>query len=265
VLRFGGRVVKNVAGYDLTRLFAGSRGSLGLITALYLRLRGLPEHDATFAIQAAGPAEAAALATAVRDRLEPDAVEIIGPDPAGPWTVAVRLRGSEAGVGDGAVRLDDLDAGVNRLQPAAARDLWDRLAMSEADTRVGIRLGNLPAKLPDTIAAAVRFAALMSPSDNGLQSSWRVAAHAAQGIVRLWSAGEITPDTPLDGALSDLVADIANAGGTATCPVGPARLAARLAATSRADPAADRIAAQIKARFDPAGILRRGRLPDGLQ
>lgn len=43
VLRTGGRTVKNVAGYDLTRLFVGSEGTLGIITAAILRLRPIPK------------------------------------------------------------------------------------------------------------------------------------------------------------------------------------------------------------------------------
>src|SRR5205823_7546559 len=45
VVRAGGRVVKNVAGFDLVRLLTGSWGTLGVITELTLRLRARPEHQ----------------------------------------------------------------------------------------------------------------------------------------------------------------------------------------------------------------------------
>src|SRR5918993_3263613 len=50
VVRCGGRVVKNVAGFDLTRLFTGSGWTLGVITEVSVRLRALPQVDETYAI-----------------------------------------------------------------------------------------------------------------------------------------------------------------------------------------------------------------------
>src|SRR5689334_20141937 len=50
VVRAGGRVVKNVAGFDITRLLTGSRGTIGVITEVSLRLRGRPAVDETIAL-----------------------------------------------------------------------------------------------------------------------------------------------------------------------------------------------------------------------
>ena len=51
VVRAGGRVVKNVAGFDLVRLVTGSWGTLGVLTEVSIRLRALPEVDRTFALE----------------------------------------------------------------------------------------------------------------------------------------------------------------------------------------------------------------------
>lgn len=58
-LQFGGRVVKNVAGFDVVRLFTGSWGTLGVITEVSIRLRAQPTVDETFLI----PIAASTLAT----------------------------------------------------------------------------------------------------------------------------------------------------------------------------------------------------------
>jgi glycolate oxidase FAD binding subunit len=52
IIRGGGRVVKNVAGFDLVRLMTGSWGTLGVITELTLRLYGLPSNRRTIAMEA---------------------------------------------------------------------------------------------------------------------------------------------------------------------------------------------------------------------
>src|SRR5207248_6504765 len=77
VLTFGGKVLKNVAGYDMTRLLTGSRGSLGLITRVDLRLRPLPEAELTIALHCDGLESIATLAAQVARRAEAVAVEAL--------------------------------------------------------------------------------------------------------------------------------------------------------------------------------------------
>lgn len=71
VVRAGGKVVKNVAGFDLTRLMTGAWGTLGVITELHLRLRARPTVDETWLLRADGPRSALALAELLRSPLAP--------------------------------------------------------------------------------------------------------------------------------------------------------------------------------------------------
>ncbi|MBS1795894.1 MAG: FAD-binding protein [Acidobacteria bacterium] len=80
IVRAGGRVVKNVAGYDLCKLFTGSYGTLGLIAELTFKLRPRPETETTVAVRAAGLAPLLDAARAVlNSELLPAAVELFSP------------------------------------------------------------------------------------------------------------------------------------------------------------------------------------------
>jgi FAD/FMN-containing dehydrogenase len=100
VVRAGGTVVKNVAGYDVTKLQVGGFGAFGVITELHLRLRAVPAADVTMA--AFG--ERDPLTRAARDlaqaNLELAACELLSPAIAteATWALVLRLTGSTAGV-----------------------------------------------------------------------------------------------------------------------------------------------------------------------
>src|SRR5215831_4261157 len=97
--RAGGKVVKNVAGYDLGKLFAGSRGTLGLITQVTFRLHPLPAHVAYVAAECASPAEVArALATATEPQFNPVAAEIHWPCGSAQVQAGIALEGDPASV-----------------------------------------------------------------------------------------------------------------------------------------------------------------------
>ncbi|MGP3910350.1 FAD-binding oxidoreductase [Nonomuraea sp. 10N515B] len=97
IARSGGKVVKNVAGYDLGKLFTGSYGTLGVIAEATFRLHPLPADRRWITAELDRdelPPIAAALAAS---QAEPSAAEVDWPDPGGPLTVAVLVEGAAAG------------------------------------------------------------------------------------------------------------------------------------------------------------------------
>ncbi len=99
VAKAGGRVVKNVAGYDFGKLLTGSYGTLGVITEVALRCHPLPRTHRVAGIEVPDGEVAADLARRVLcSQLVPSAVEVTQPA-AGPASVSVLLEGVEAGVG----------------------------------------------------------------------------------------------------------------------------------------------------------------------
>ncbi|MFM2140612.1 MAG: hypothetical protein RLZZ25_877 [Gemmatimonadota bacterium] len=89
VIQAGGRVVKNVAGFDLTRLMIGAWGTVGIITQLHLRLRARPPVDRTFVLSAAAAATAE-VTTFARGPSAPLALLAMDRDAAWPSTLGVR-------------------------------------------------------------------------------------------------------------------------------------------------------------------------------
>ncbi len=77
VVRLGGRTVKDVAGYDLKRLFIGSEGTLGIITSATLRLRPLPPPASTVVATFADVVDAGRAVTTIMGRLRPAALELM--------------------------------------------------------------------------------------------------------------------------------------------------------------------------------------------
>lgn len=82
VIRAGGHVVKNVAGFDLTRLMVGSFGSLGAITEVSVRLRARPTADVTWSVTADGPNAREQLSRIRRGTITPLACDVLSDEVA---------------------------------------------------------------------------------------------------------------------------------------------------------------------------------------
>src|SRR5438874_1787456 len=120
LVQSGGRVMKNVAGYDLTRLAAGGFGAFGVIVLVHLRLRALPRADQTLVLEGSREDLAQVAEDIAAAAVQPAAHELMSPALARRerWMLAVRFAGpAGAAVGHfGAYRegVGPLVAGLRR-------------------------------------------------------------------------------------------------------------------------------------------------------
>lgn len=154
VVRCGGRVMKNVAGYDLAKLHSGGFGAFGVIVEAHVRLRTLPRADRTL-VRDGGRAELLDLADELRAAgFAATAIELLSPGAAGRhderWLLAARLAGSGAAVGaaENALRAGNQ---WTALEAGAAHALWRGAAEGTLRHPVTVRAGGLPAAMEDLI------------------------------------------------------------------------------------------------------------------
>jgi glycolate oxidase FAD binding subunit len=156
VVRAGGRVVKNVAGFDLVRLVTGAWGTLGALTELTVRLRAKPEEDRTLAIDVASAD--AAWSWLRQSEFTPLAAELLSPSLANrlslPGTcLVVRIGGNDAFVraaNDAAASLGT----STRVDTAT----WRALVDAEPAGAIVLRASTLPSRIGALWPLAVSFA-----------------------------------------------------------------------------------------------------------
>ena len=172
----GGKVVKNVAGYDLTKLQVGGFGGFGIIAEVHLRLRALPRADVT--LLARGPRDA--LTSGGRDvvaaNLLPAALELMSPALAAEadWVLGARFVGTEASVQAEVRRLGSSgDLNWEPLPADRTAAFWSTVARGTLGGPITLRLGVLGDGVDETIDL------LAHDLDEGLLS-----AGAGQGMIR---------------------------------------------------------------------------------
>jgi glycolate oxidase FAD binding subunit len=239
VVRAGGQVVKNVAGFDLVRLVTGAWGTLGVITEVTLRVRARPEVDRTLAITLPD-AGAAALWRWLRDsEFTPLAAELVSPSLAralgvgGETTALVRFGGNETLVRAAVDAVQSLGDATD-----VENDVWTKLRSLVGARETTFRVSTLPSLSGELWTRAAR----------AMEAAGGFAtATPARGVVRC-ALGRSTAAEP-GGAAAQLIGDWTFVGERVPASLWPMFNALR---------ANDTLEQRVRRSFDPDGILNPG-------
>jgi glycolate oxidase FAD binding subunit len=256
VAHAGGKVVKNVAGYDLGKLVAGSYGTLGLITRCAFRLHPLPAATAFVRRHVDGPAEAARVVAAVLGaQVVPTAVEVDLPAdgvPAdGGSEVVVLLEGVPAGVA-GRVTTTRALLGGDPTVSDSPPGWWSAYPWSTRD--VGIKLTAALSRVGPLLAAVEA-----ARHRHGVAVA--VRGSAGTGVLYAGLSGTADPDG-VARVVDDLRAAAHEAGGTAVVLTAPAAVRDRVDLWGPV-PGLD-LMRRLKQQFDPDGRFAPGRFVGGI-
>ena len=274
IVRAGGKVVKNVAGYDLPKLFVGSYGTLGVVVDVTVKLRPLPEAERLVAVRFERLKDAAAgVRAAMASDLIPNAIELLDAESARALEPSATAAGATLVVGFDGLREQvdwqcaELTALVGSLGGIGVQTLpaesWARLARAAAAAFGGtpaalMRLSVLPAQVGEVMEQA-------SVAARGRGLFCACAAHAGVGVVTaaLFSSREQQELGPVTATLADWRGVAKGAGGHAVLEWAP--LAVKSEVPVWDDPgAAGRIMQRIKAQLDPQNLLNPGRFVAGI-
>ena len=234
IAKSGGKVIKNVAGYDLAKLFTGSFGTLGAILELSMRLHPLPPATVT-AVGSAGDAGELARALIA---LSPAPLEHHGFDvrwASGQGALLVRFAGATPGPqAEGAGRLMR-EAGLHVELVEEDDGLWEEQRAGQRAAHpdaASVRVSGLPTRLPALLRAADRLGGA-------------VVGRAALGLS--W----LRVPAPDAGALEALRRELS----PSPCVVLDRPPGLDFDARGPLDPGAEGLMRRVKERFDPADIL----------
>jgi glycolate oxidase FAD binding subunit len=257
--RCGGRVVKNVTGYDLAKLYVGSLGTLGVIESAWLRLTPAPRSTRVVASALSPESDPHAIALAAARHSAARAVALVSADlvaahlpsvvpvrdPAG-WLLVAEFTGDEAASGEGAEQFADRAPVSNAEESAidALRALQGYVAPLGVRARLHVRPSRLPACCASLRGAAAQLLvypepgivyAYFEPSGHDEEDPWWLdGVFAALEQVRGAVQSELVVEELPEWARGRRDVFFGGSGGLS-------------------------LMRAIKARFDPEGILNPGR------
>ncbi|HEY4404015.1 MAG TPA: FAD-binding protein [Xanthobacteraceae bacterium] len=262
--RSGGRVVKNVTGYDLCKLMAGSFGTLAVLTEVTVKTLPKPETEATVVMSGLDDAAATRAMTAAMG----SGCEVSGAAHLPAATAARFPMGDAVAAGRAltALRLEGVEPSVAHSKAALLAALRSLGEATLIDDTVSRRLW-----------VAIRDVAAFGSSRSGPeQPLWRISTTPTLGhqlVARLtgevaaevlydWAGGLLWVAIPdaADAAAGAVRAAVKALGGHATLVRAPAQLRAAIDVFEPQEPGLAALTKRVKESFDPNGVLNPGRM-----
>ena len=263
----GGRVVKNVTGYDLCKLIAGSWGTLAAMTEVTIKVLPAAETEETLLIRGLEPAQAVeAMTTAMGSACDVSGAAHLPPEvatsipavagAAGGGITALRLEGfspsvvHRRGVLQGLMKpfgdLATIDASVSRAFWKAVRDVTPFAAGREGMERPLWRISTAP--------------------DRGAELGATIAERDGAKVLYDWAGGLLwlTLAASDDAGAARIGPAVAAAGGHATLIRAPASMRAAIGVFAPQEAGLAALTKRVKESFDPKGVLNPGRMWAGV-
>lgn len=258
VAKAGGKVVKNVAGYDLSKLFTGSSGALGVISEANFRLHPLPDAARTVSIHLDDAVKAGeATREVMKSSVEPSSCELHWRDGGG--RLSVLVEGIAPGV---EAQLETVTRMLERFgEPESlSGEEADRLGPEEpprtGSDEVALKISAFPAGLAAVLQAVERAA-----KNAGLEP--RVVASAASGVAQAGLSGG--DEESQAAAIREIRSHVLGSypGGSVVVWRAPAGVKERVEVWG---PPGDKgtLIARVKERFDPRNTMSPGRFIGGM-
>ena len=254
VVKSGGRVMKNVTGYDLVKFLAGSYGTLAVLSEVTFKVLPAAETEATLVIE--GLDDAAAVAALSAALGSPFSVTGAAHSPltsAGPGRTCVRLEGFAASVADRVQRIRALPgpfSGAAVLDAAQSIALWRSIRdLDVLNAPAGAPVWRLSVKPGDAPSLVER-----------LHRAFECRALYDWGGGLVWIAGGDGPDV----SAATIRAAVAAVGGHATLVRAPDDVRNAVDVFQPLPAPLIALTRKLKESFDPAGILNPGRMYAGI-
>lgn len=266
----GGRVVKNVAGYDLMKLMTGAFGTLGVIAEVTLRLYPTPEVSTTVLLSGSEAEITELTRTLLRSTLTPTAVDLLSASALQTWSMegelglAVRFQSLEASVVAQCDRIRQFAPGLSSFTVTADQDtdFWQQLThqfwQSPQLSVLMCKFGVLPAQAPRLLAQFADYCQQQQITCLG-----RIHAGSGTGVLRLEHEGIGNDPTPAVEWVRELRSHCQNAQGFLTVLEAPPTLKRKLDLWGYAGNTLASMQ-KLKQQFDPYNILNPDRFVGGI-